>query len=123
MTRGIRTAFAHRSRAWRAMATAVMTACLSAACAAPGPLAPSTIPVTNNYVKLGGPETASTCGYTIFTIPLKNPAPLAGLIDDLIKSKGGDALVEITSQSTFAFYLLGWSQCMEVRGTVVRLPH
>ena len=124
MSRGTRTAIALRNRAWQALAAAaMMAACLGAACTRPGALTPSTIPVTNNYVKLGSPETASTCGYTVFTIPVKNPAPLAGLIDDLIKSKGGDALVDVTSQSTFSFYLLGWSHCMEVRGTVVRLPH
>jgi hypothetical protein len=97
---------------------------LGTACSTvPGAVAPSTVPMAGKYVKLSEAETASSCGATLLTIPLWNPEPVADLIKDLVKSKGGDALIDVTSDSSFFLYLLGVSNCVEIRGKVVKLPH
>lgn len=93
---------------------------LSAACTSPGAIAPSTIPVTGKYVALGGIEEASSCGLMVLVVPVKHPKPLSDLIDDLIKEKGGDALIEVSSESSFFTALLYTQACIEVRGKVVK---
>ena len=95
-------------------------AVLSVACTTPGAIAPSTMPVTGSYVELGPAEESSSCGYTFLFIPLGAPKPVSALIEDLIRSRGGDALIEVSSSSSSAFYLLGISQCLQVRGKVVK---
>ncbi|MFM8551043.1 MAG: hypothetical protein ACKOCD_01820 [Nitrospiraceae bacterium] len=74
----------------------------TAACTSPGAIAPSTIPVPGKYVALGGIETASSCGLMVLVVPLKHPKPLADLIDDMIKEKGGDALIEVSPALPFS---------------------
>ncbi len=95
-------------------------AVLSVACTTPGAVAPSTMPMIGKYVELGPAEESSSCGYTILFIPLGAPKPVSALIEELIRSRGGDALIEVTSSSSSAFYLLGMSQCLQVRGKVVK---
>lgn len=90
-------------------------------CAAPGAVASSTLPVGDQFVELGQHEEASSCGYTLLTIPLKNPTPLSEVIDEMVKTRGGDALIEVTSYSSQAFYLLGMSNCIAVQGKVVKI--
>jgi hypothetical protein len=90
-------------------------------CTRPGAIAPATLPATGKFVALSGQEIGSSCGYTVLFIPIKNPKPLSLVIDDLVKSRGGEALIEVTSSSTTIFYLLGVSNCIEVRGKVVNL--
>lgn len=92
----------------------------TAACSSPGAIAPSTIPVTGKYVALGDIEEASSCGLMILVVPVKHPKPLADLISDLIKGKGGDALIEVSSESSFFTALLYTQSCIEVRGRVVK---
>jgi len=93
---------------------------LSVACTTPGAVAPSTMPVTGKYVELGPAEESSSCGYTILFLPLGAPKPVSALIEDLVRSRGGDALIEVSSGSSSAFYLLGMSHCLQVRGIVVK---
>lgn len=93
---------------------------LPAACTSPGAIAPSTIPVPGKYVALGGIETASSCGAMILVVPVKHPKPLAELIDDMVKEKGGDALIEVSSRSSFFTALVFTQSCIEVRGKVVK---
>jgi len=97
-----------------------LLALLTVSCSSPGAIAPSTIPVTGKYVALGGIETASSCGLMVLVVPVKHPKPLAELIDDLIKEKGGDALIEVSSESSFFTALLYTQSCLEVRGKVVK---
>ncbi|MBI4400975.1 MAG: hypothetical protein HY581_05030 [Nitrospirae bacterium] len=91
----------------------------SAACTTPGAVAPSTMPVTGKYVELGAAEESSSCGYTILFIPVKNPKPVAMVIEEMIKGRGGDALIEVASSSSTTFYLFGVANCVQVRGKVV----
>jgi hypothetical protein len=98
-------------------AFAILTGCTTT----PGAVAPSNVPVGENFVELGGRQTNSSCGYTVLSIPVKNPAPLPTLIQELITDKGGDALIDVTSSSSWTFYLLGMANCLEVQGKVVRV--
>ncbi|OQW62641.1 MAG: hypothetical protein A4S17_01230 [Proteobacteria bacterium HN_bin10] len=56
----------------------------------------------------------------IAVVPVKHPKPLSDLIDDLVKEKGGDALIEVSSESSFFTALLYTQACLEVRGKVVK---
>lgn len=94
-----------------------------AACTTPGAVAPSTIPVPGKYVELGAAEEASSCGLMILVVPVKNPKPVADVIEDLIKSRGGDALIEVSSRSYFSSFLLFTTSCVEIRGKVVKFSH
>ena len=96
-----------------------LVAWLTAACVTPGAIAPSTMPATGNYIVLGGAEEASSCGYIVLFLPVKNPMPLADLIFDMVKGRGGEALIEVTSSSSVTSYLLLTTYCIEVRGKVV----
>jgi len=98
----------------------MVLALLSVACTTPGAVAPSTMPVTGRYVELGSAEESSSCGYTILFLPLGAPKPVSALIEDLVRNRGGDALIEVSSDSSSAFYLLGMSHCLHVRGKVVK---
>lgn len=100
-------------------AICVLVAWLSAACMTPGAIAPSTMPATGNFIALGGAEEASSCGYIVLFLPVKNPMPLADLILDMVKGRGGEALIEVTSSSSVTSYLLLTTHCIEVRGKVV----
>ena len=94
-----------------------------AACTTPGAIAPSTMPVPGKYVELGAAEESSSCGLMILIIPVKNPKPVADVIEDMIKSRGGDALIEVSSESTFSSFLLFTTSCVEIRGKVVKFSH
>ncbi len=94
---------------------------VNAGCMAPGAIAPSTIPVGQNYVELSPREHVSSCGYTVLTIPIKNLTPLSTLIEDMVRSRGGDALIEVSSHSSVTFYLVGVANCIEVRGKIVKI--
>jgi hypothetical protein len=93
---------------------------LTTACTTPGAVAPSTLPL-GNYVGIGGKETSSSCGYTLLMIPIGFSQPVSDVIDEMISSRGGDALVEVSSQSWTTWYLLGWANCFEITGKVVKV--
>ena len=110
--------------AWlHACRTAIACLCavlLQTACTTPGALAPSTMPVTGKYVELGPFEESESCGYLFFFLPVGSPDHIADMIDALVKSRGGDALTEVTSSSSTSWFLLGGSNCVQVRGKVVK---
>jgi hypothetical protein len=87
----------------------------------PGAIAPTSLPIPGRYVELSKLEEASSCGYTLFTVPLKNPKPVSVVIDELIKSRGGEALVDITSSSTVMVYGVGVENCVNVKAKVVNI--
>ena len=94
----------------------------SAGCTFPGPVAPSTLPLSaGKYVELSAPETASSCGVTVMGIRFKNPQSLAGLIDEMVKARAGDALVNVDSSSYYFWFFFGATDCIDVRGTVVKI--
>lgn len=101
--------------------TAAFGLLLTTACTTPGAIAPSTIPLSTNYVAIGEKETSSSCGYTLLMIPVGFSQPVSNVIDEMISSRGGDALVEVSSQSWTTWYLLGGANCFEITGKVVKL--
>jgi len=94
---------------------------LTTACTTPGAVAPSTIPLGTNYVGIGDKETSSSCGYTLLLFPIKSSRPMSDVIHEMISSRGGDALIEVSSQSWITWYLLGWANCFEMTGKVVKV--
>jgi hypothetical protein len=93
---------------------------LFAACTTPGAVAPSTMPVTGKYVELSKFEERESCGYIAFVIPIGSPDHIADMIDSLVKEYGGEALIDVTSSSSTSWFLLGGSNCVQVRGKVVK---
>jgi hypothetical protein len=87
----------------------------------PGAIAPTSLPIPGRYVELSKLEAASSCGYTLGTVPLKNPKPVSEVIDELIKSRGGEALVDVTSNSTVMFYGIGVENCVNVKAKVINI--
>jgi hypothetical protein len=90
------------------------------ACTTPGAVAPSTHPLSEDYVALSNLEEVSSCGYTILSVPVKNPQPVSDLIDELVKSRGGEALMDVTSNSSVFFYGVGVANCVSIKAKVVK---
>lgn len=107
-------------RACRAIIACLCAGLLAAACTLPGAIAPSTMPVTGKYVELGPFEESESCGYIFLFLPVGSPDHIADMIDSLVKSRGGDALIEVTSSSSTSWFLLGGSNCVQLRGKVVK---
>ena len=91
-------------------------------CSSPGGMAPSTVPLPTRYVSLSPSEgdEVSSCGVAILMLPLANPDPVSDVIQEIIDARGGDALVNVSSESSSTFFLIGKTNCLSVRGTVVR---
>lgn len=103
------------------ISTTVLGVLLTTACTTPGAIAPSTIPLETNYVGISEKETSSSCGYTVLMIPVGFSQPVSDVIADMISSRGGDALVDVSSQSWTTWYLLGVANCFEITGRVVKI--
>ena len=95
-----------RLHALRLVGVCLAAGLLMAACTVPGAVAPSTMPVTGKYVELGPFEESESCGYIFFIIPVGSPDHIADMIDALVKSRGGDALIDVTSSSSTSWFLL-----------------
>lgn len=94
---------------------------LFAGCSTPGAIAPSTLPISGEYVEVGPMDERTSCGYAVLMIPFGSPEPISETIDAMVESRGGDALIQVSSESSSSFYLLGSSNCVTIRGIVVRL--
>lgn len=107
----------------RACRTTIVCLCaglLATACTTPGAIAPSTMPVNAKYVELGPFDVSESCGYIFFVLPVGSPDHIADMIDTMVKGRGGDALIDVTSSSSTSYYLLGGSNCVQLRGKVVK---
>jgi len=109
-----------RPHAFRLLFAGAAICLLLAGCTTPGAVAPSTMPITGKYVELGPFEESESCGYIFFVVPVGSPDHLADMIDALVKSRGGDALIDVTSSSSTSWFLLGGSNCVQLRGKVVK---
>ena len=107
-------------RACRLTAVIMGLGLLLTACTTSGAVAPSTMPVTGKYVELGPFEESESCGYLFFIIPVGSPDHISDMIEALVKGRGGDALIDVTSSSSTSWFLLGGSNCVQVRGKVVK---
>ncbi len=90
----------------------------------PGGVAASNIPLApGGYTELGR-VSASDCKVNLFGIlPISGANYIADAIRNaLAKVSGADALIDISIDRSFKFFIL-WSQtCTEVRATAVRVP-
>lgn len=100
---------------------ALLTVVLSACSTTPGPSAASTIPLDSHYVVLNKMETFSSCGVSLLFFPITNPVSLSELIERSVALRGGNAIVQVSSQSRFGSFLIGAVNCIEVMGIVVRV--
>lgn len=109
-----------REAAWkacRAAAVAALAPLLLAGCCYPGAIASSNVPIAEQYVELdGGAEEFSSCGYSLLIIPISNPKPVATLMKEAIGSKGGDAMIQVSSRSTTSLF----TRCVYIKGKVIR---
>jgi hypothetical protein len=105
---------------WRLAGVSLALALLSTACTIPGPVAPSTLPLSGKYVELGPHEEITECGYTVMGIRFGNPKPVYDAIQAMIKARGGDALIRVDSGSYYYNFLLFAADCYDIRGTVVK---
>lgn len=78
------------------------------------------MPITGKYVELGPAEESESCGYLFFILPIGSPDHISDMIEQLVRNRGGDALIEVTSSSSTSWFLLGGSNCVTVRGKVVK---
>jgi hypothetical protein len=107
-------------RTCRTVIACLCVGLLATACTTPGAVAPSTMPVTGKYVELGPFEGSESCGYLFLFLPVGSPDHVADMIDALVKSRGGDGLIEVTSSSSTSWFFLGGSNCVQIRGKVVK---
>lgn len=89
-------------------------------CTYPGAMATSTTPIPEKYVEIAEGQEASSCGYAFLMLPLGNPEPVADIIDEMLQANGGDALINVSSESTSTFFIFGSTNCVNIRGTVVK---
>lgn len=84
-------------------------------------IASSTTPLNSDYTVLG-PAERSSCRNWFLGIPLGGMSNTQELIDELVKEKGGEALVGVTveySGEVFALPVVGAS-CLNIKGLAVR---
>ena len=89
----------------------------------PGGVAPSNIPLSpGGYTELG-PVEAQDCKINLLgIIPISSSNYLYDAVDEAMQERSGtDALVNITVDRVFKFFILWSEACTEVRATAVRL--
>ena len=90
---------------------------------APGGIAASNIPLSQGGYTVIGPASATDCKVNLLgLIPVSGGNQLQDAVRNAIRNSGGDALIDISVDVAFKYFIL-WSQtCTEVRATAVRVP-
>ncbi len=107
------------------IACALLLVLFAAGCTRdPGGVAPSNIPLAPGGYKEIGRGSASDCKINLFGIlPISGSNYLADAMREALEEESdADALIDISIDRSFKFFIL-WSQaCTEVRATAVRVP-
>jgi hypothetical protein len=95
---------------------------LSGCIAAPGGIAPSTVPITgkDSYTVVRRDAEGSDLCVRLLGIPL---GPLASAYKALQKAKeknNADALINVTAENRYRFFLLVWTEEMVVTGDAIK---
>ena len=95
---------------------------LAAGCAhTPGGIAPSTVPIDGReYMILGPAKATSTAVYLFNFIPVSGSSSLRDAKNAAIRSKGADALIDVTAESYSQFWIIFSKNTIMVEGTAIR---
>ncbi len=104
------------------LAPAALAALLLAGCAHfPGGISDSTTPINNRkYVKLG--RVAKTDSYVLLLgiLPVTGSNTIREAVDAAIRSRGADALIDVTVESYFQWWILFTRHVTRVEGEAIR---
>ena len=95
---------------------------LAVGCAhTPGGIAPSTVPIEGRkYIELGPAKATSTAVYLFNFIPVSGSSSLRDAKYAAIRSKGADALIDVTAESYSQFWIIFAKSTIMVEGTAIR---
>lgn len=97
----------------------------TAGCArSPGGVAPSNIPLESGGYTTIGPVSASDCKVNLLGIlPVSGGNQIADAMRSALrKESNADALVNISIDHVWKYFILWSSSCTEIRATAVRVP-
>ncbi len=108
---------------WLAPLTVATSLLLTNGCATyPGGIAPSTKPLAPGGYTVLGPVSGNDCVYYLLgLIPLTGGNELRDAVADATsQKKGADALIDVTADGYWEFWLLWTRVCTQVHGTAVQ---
>lgn len=87
----------------------------------PGGIAPSNIPIEGRKYRVVGSARATDSVVRLFgVIPVSGSNSIRGAMHDCIRSRKGDAMIEITSESYSQFWILFTRNTIVVQGDVIK---
>lgn len=87
----------------------------------PGGIAPSNVPIEGRKYHVVGPARATESVVRLFgIIPLSGSNSINGAMQACIRSRQGDALIGITSESYMQFWILFTRSTISVQGDVIK---
>ena len=96
---------------------AIVTACTHT----PGGIAPSNTPIEGRkYIILEKAKETDSLIRILGFIPISDPNDIEDAVNEAIKEHDGDALINITVESYFQWWILFTRQVTEVKGNVIR---
>lgn len=88
----------------------------------PGGIAPSTTPLTGQEYRILGDVTGTDTHFALFGfIPLTGSNTTQEAIDDALSSRGGDAMIDITVESYWQYWILFSRSVTAVYGKAIRI--
>lgn len=95
---------------------------LAVGCAhTPGGIAASTVPIDGrDYMVLGPAKATSTAVYLFNFLPVSGSSSLRDAKNAAIRSKGADALIDVTAESYSQFWIIFSKSTIMVEGTAIR---
>ena len=87
----------------------------------PGGIAASTVPIDGRkYIVLGPAKATSTAVYLFNFLPVSGSSSLRDAKNAAIRSKGADALIDVTAESYSQFWIIFSKSTIMVEGTAIR---
>ena len=87
----------------------------------PGGICASTVPIDGrDYMVLGPAKATSTAVYLFNFIPVSGSSSLRDAKNAAIRSKGADALIDVTAESYSQFWIVFSKSTIMVEGTAIR---
>ena len=76
--------------------------------------------ITSEYEVLGEAEGFSSEFKLLWIIPVTSRMSIEDALDDAIRSKGGNAIIEVTAQSENEKWIVGTIDSIRIQGKVIR---